>query len=148
MDHDQIDAGAPTTARFDFAWESRYRLPGLLFSVTPQRAWVEVTPTELHVHYGWWTLRSALSNIAGVQRTGDFAFIKTAGPPHLSMVDRGISFATNSRAGLCVQFHEPVPGIDPTQRILHPGATLTVADIDGLAQALGFPKSADSSSTG
>lgn len=128
--------------RFAFAWESRYRLPALAFGITPRTAWVEVTPTELHVRYGLWTLRSALSNISGVELSGSYAFFKTAGPPHLSFGDRGISFATNSRQGLCVSFREPVPGIDPTKHIKHPGATLTVADTAGLAQALGFPAAA------
>lgn len=127
-----------STARFDFAWERPYRIAGFLFGVTPRRAWVEVTPSELHVHYGPWTLRSALSNITGVTATDSYAFLKTAGPPHLSMSDRGISFATNGHRGLCVAFDQPVPGIDPSKRIKHPGATLTVEDVDGLAEALGF----------
>lgn len=129
----------PGTQRFDFAWEPRYRLPALLFGLTPRTAFVEVTPSELHVRYGLWSLRSALGNVTGVEVSGDYAFLKTAGPPHLSMSDRGISFATNSHAGLCVSFAVPVPGIDPTKRIKHPGATLTVADLPGLARALGFP---------
>lgn len=129
--------------RFAFAWESRYRLPAFAFGVTPRTAWVEVSPTELYVRYGLWTLRSALGNISGVETSGSYAFFKTAGPPHLSFSDRGISFATNSRQGLCVSFREPVRGIDPTKHIKHPGATLTVADVAGLAQALGFPGAAD-----
>lgn len=133
-----------SSQRFTFDWEPRYRLPALAFGVTPSRAWVEVTPSELHVHFGWWTLRSALSNISSVEVSGDYAFLKTAGPAHLSMSDRGVTFATNSRQGLCVSFRQPVSGIDPTRHILHPGATLTVADIDGFARALGFPDAVDS----
>jgi hypothetical protein len=30
-----------------------------------------------------------------------------------------------------------VPAIDPTGRLKHPGATMTVADPEGLARALG-----------
>ncbi len=130
--------------RFAFEWESRYRLPALVFGLMPRTAWVEVTPTELHVRYGLWHLRSALSNISGVETSGSYTFVKTAGPPHVSFKDHGISFATNSRQGLCVSFREPVPGIDPSKRIKHPGATLTVADVAGLAQALGFPLPANS----
>ncbi len=125
--------------RFTFDWDPSYRPLGLLFGITPRTAHVEVSPSELHVRYGPWSLRSALGNITGVEVSGDYAFVKTAGPPHLSLGDRGISFATNGRKGLCVQFREPVKGIDPTGRIEHPGATLTVSDVDGLADALGFP---------
>lgn len=127
------------TERFDFAWERPYRIAGLPFSITPRRAWVEVTSSELRVRYGPWSLTSALGNITGTTVTESYAFLKTAGPPHLSFEDRGISFATNGRRGVCVSFDRPVAGIDPTRRIKHPGATLTVEDVDGLAEALGHP---------
>jgi hypothetical protein len=35
-----------------------------------------------------------------------------------------------------VSFVEPVPAIEPTGRLRHPGATVTVADPDALAAAL------------
>jgi hypothetical protein len=70
--------------------------------------------------------------------TGGFAWIKTAGPPHLSFSDRGVSFTTNGDRALCLSFHEPVPAIDPTATITHPGATLAVAEPERLAAALGF----------
>ena len=65
-----------------------------------------------------------------------YSFLKTAGPAHLSFGDRGITFATNGDRGVCVAFREPVPGIEPTGRLRHPGATLTLADVDGFAAAL------------
>lgn len=114
--------------RFEFAWDARYRIAGAAFGVRPSTAWVEVDATELRVHYGWWRLRTPLTNITSTELTGDFGFFKTAGPPHLSLVDSGISFATNGRSGVCVQLGQPVKGIEPTGRILHPGVTLTVAD--------------------
>ena len=128
-----------STTRFEFDWDAAYRVAGLPFGITPWTAHVEVTPSELTARFGPWRLRSALGNIAGVDVTGGYAFVKTAGPPHLSFSDRGITMATNGRRGLCVRFVEPVPGIDPTRRIVHPGATLTVADPEGLAEALGHP---------
>ena len=98
--------------------------------------YVEVDDEALRVRFGPWSLRTPLSNVAGVDLTGGYAFVKTAGPPHLSFSDRGVTFATNGDRGVCVRFHERVPGIDPTGRILHPGATMTVADPDGLAALL------------
>jgi hypothetical protein len=121
---------------FPFAFAPSYRLPALLLGITPRTAWVSVDEHELRVRYGLWSLRTPRSNIAGGQLTGDFAFLKTAGPPHLSFSDKGVSFATNGVRGLCVQFHVPVAGIDPTKMIKHPGATMTVADPEGLARAL------------
>ena len=123
--------------RFPFAFATPYRLAALPFGVTPATAWVEVADDELRVRFGPWRMRTPLSNVASTEVTGGFAFLKTAGPPHLSFSDRGVTFATNGDRALCVQLHEPVPAIDPTKRILHPGATMTVADPEGLREALG-----------
>jgi len=123
---------------FPFAFAASYRLPALLFGITPRTASVRVEESELRVRYGPWSLRTPLANVAGVEPAGGFAFLKTAGPPHLSFSDRGVSFTTNGDRALCVRFHQPVAGIDPTRLIKHPGATLTVADPEGLAEALGF----------
>lgn len=125
-----------TTRRFAFAFASAYRLPALVLGITPRTTWVEVGPDELVVHYGLWRLRTPLDNIESVQETGGFTFLQTAGPPHLSFSDRGISFATNGDRAVCLQLVEPVPGIDPTGRIRHPGVTLTLADIEGFRAAL------------
>ncbi len=125
-----------TTRRFPFAFERRYRIAALPFAITPSRAWAEVDDTELRVRFGPWSLRTPLSNVTSTSMTGDYAFLKTAGPAHLSFADRGVSLATNSSRGLCVSFAEPVRLLDPTGRLRHPGATLTVADPEALAQAL------------
>ena len=124
------------TREFEFAFEGRYRLPALAFGVTPATAKVVVTDTELLVHFGPWRLRSPLSNVAGTQVTGDYAWHRTAGPAHLSLTDRGVTFASNSRQGVCVSFVDPVRAIEPTGMLRHPGATVTVADPEALAAAL------------
>jgi hypothetical protein len=122
---------------FPFAFARAYRVPALLFGITPRTASVRVEDGELRVRYGPWRLRTPVGNITGGELTGDFAFLKTAGPPHLSFSDRGVTFATNGDRALCVEFREPVAGIDPTKTIKHPGATITVADPEALARALG-----------
>ena len=124
------------TQRFAFRFEPRYRLLGLPFGVTPSTAAVELDDDGLRVRFGPWRLRTPLTNLAGVEVTGGFALLKTAGPPHLSFSDRGISFATNGDRAACVSFHDPVPGIEPTGRLRHPGATLTLADVDGFVAAV------------
>jgi hypothetical protein len=125
------------TRRFAFAFTRPYRIAALPFAITPRTAWVEVDDTELRVRYGPWSLRTPLANITSTQLTGDFTFLKTAGPPHLSFSDRGISFTTNGDRALCVEFATPVAGIDPTRRIKHPNATIAVADPEGLRAAIG-----------
>lgn len=111
-----------------FAFDPAYRLPGLLFGVVPANAWVEVGARELHVRYGLWRLRTPLDNVAGCQVTDGYSWIKTAGPAHLSLADRGVSFVTCHGPGLCVAFHESVAAIDWVGRIRHPAATMTVED--------------------
>jgi hypothetical protein len=124
-------------ALFPFAFAASYRLPALMFGITPRTASARVEDDELRIRYGLWSLRTPLSNIASAELSGDFTFLKTAGPPHLSFIDRGVSFTTNGDRALCVEFHEPVPAIDPTGTIKHAGATMSVADPEGLARALG-----------
>lgn len=121
---------------FEFAFEGRYRLPALLFGITPATAMVLITDDECLVRFGPWRLRTPLANVAGTQISSDYAFYRTAGPAHLSLADRGVTFATNSKRGLCVSFREPVPALEPTGRLRHPAATVTVAEPEALAAAL------------
>lgn len=123
-------------SRHDFRFTAAYRLPALLLGIAGSTAWVEVGPDGLVVRFGLWRLRTTLDNIASTTLTGDFSWLKTAGPPHLSFSDRGVTFATNGDAAVCVAFYRPVAGIDPTGRIRHPGATLTVSDPQRLADEI------------
>lgn len=122
--------------RFDFAFAPTYRLPALAFGILPATTWVEVDDDELRCRFGPWSLRTPRSNIASTEESGGFAFLKTAGPAHLSFSDRGVTFATNPHRAVCLSFHTPVRAIDPTGLIRHPGATLTVADPVALIAAL------------
>jgi hypothetical protein len=122
---------------FGFDFEGRYRLPALAFGVTPATARAVVTDDELLVRFGPWRLRTPLTNVADTRVTSGYAFHRTAGPAHLSLADRGVTFATNSRRGLCVSFVEPVHAIEPIGLLRHPAATMTVADPEGLAVTLG-----------
>ena len=123
-------------AVFAFRFEPLYRVMALPFGVTPRTASVEVDDQRLVVRFGPWRVETALANVAGTERSGPYQVVKTAGPAHLSGVDRGMTCATNRRRGLCVRFHAPVRGIDPLGKLRHPGLTVTVGDIDGLEAAL------------
>jgi hypothetical protein len=123
--------------RFEFAFAPSYRVPAFLFGIRPGTAHVTVTDDELRVQFGPWRLRTPLTNVADSETSGGFGWLKTAGPPHLSLADRGVTFATNGDRALCVRFLTPVAGIDPTRTLLHPAATITVADPEALQRALG-----------
>ena len=54
------------------------------------------------------------TNIVGAERTGPFQPWKVIGPPHLSLRDRGITFGTNSSAGVCLRpFRDLVCAMPP-----------------------------------
>src|SRR4029434_6919028 len=77
-----------------------------------------------------------LANIADVAVTGPYAFWKTAGPARLAITDRGLRFATNGDRGVLISFGTPVRGLDPLGILRHPELTVTVADVDRLADLL------------
>jgi hypothetical protein len=62
--------------------------------------------------------------------------VKTAGPAHVSLVDRGLTFASTGRRGVCIRFFEPVRGIEPLGVIRHPSLTVTVREPDALQTLL------------
>ena len=125
--------------RFDFSFDLLYRVVALPLGITPATAHVDVEDGRLEARFGLWRVSTPLSNVTGTEVTGPYNALKTIGPAHLSLADRGLTFATNASKGLCICFEEPVKGIDPTGRLRHPGLTVTVADVDGLAARLDEP---------
>lgn len=117
--------------RFEFRFAPSYARAASLFGITPENAWVEVGEDELVARYGRWRLSTPLRNIAAVDVTGPYLFVKTAGPPRLGITDVGLTFASNGDRGVLLRFHEKVPGLRPLR---HPELTVTVADPDGLAE--------------
>jgi len=125
-----------TTLRFPFRFTRSYAVAARLFGITPERSEVVVADGMLRARFGPWHVQTALSNITGVQVQGPYAFVKTAGPPHLTFSDRGLTFASNGDRGVFVELRENVRGISPFGPPTHPNLTLTVADCEGLAAAL------------
>ena len=121
---------------FDFSFDLLHRAFGLPLGITPRTAQVEVDDDRLVARFGLWRVSTPLTNVEGTETSGPYSPFKTVGPAHLSVADRGLTFATNSCRGLCIRFREPVPGIEPTGRLRHPGLTVTVADVEGLAAVL------------
>jgi hypothetical protein len=120
--------------RYPFSVDPSWRLPLRLIGVRPSSAYVDVND-ELAVRFGPWTLRTPISNVAGAAVTGPYSAWRVLGP-HLSLADRGVTFGTNSRRGVCVRFHTPVAALAPGKVLTHPGVTVTVADPEGLAEHL------------
>ena len=117
-------AATPAT-RFGFRFEPRLVLPAALAGVTPYTSSIELTEGALKVRFGWWTLTTTIDNIESVERTGPYSFLKVAGPPHLSLKDAGITFATTTQEGVCVRFRRPVACLVPFALMRHPAMTIT-----------------------
>lgn len=130
------DGGAAVAVSFPFRFTPAFRAAAAIFGVTPERTGVTLGGTMLDVRYGPWRVTTDLTNVTGTEPTGPYSWLKTIGPAHLSLTDRGLTFASNPERGLCIRFHRPVRGIEPTGRLLHPALTVTVADPGGLAAVI------------
>jgi hypothetical protein len=127
-----------TERRFPFVFDPPNLAPGLPWGITPWTTGLTVTSRDLIIRYGPWTLRTPLTNVAATEDSGPYAFVKIAGPPRLSLRDRGISFATRRSEGLCIRFRRPVPAILPwySPLLTHPGVTVTVEGAGELKRLL------------
>lgn len=128
--------GPPQTGSFGFEFHPLFRVPALAVGVTHRTARVELTSDTVSVRFGPWYLQVDRNEIVEASRSGPYRPWKVIGPPHLSLSDGGITFATTPREGVCLRLRTSVPGIEPTGRLRHRGVTVTVADADGLVEAL------------
>jgi hypothetical protein len=121
---------------FEFSFDRLPRALAMPFGITPSTTGVDVKDGQLLARFGPWRVSTSLDNVEGAQVSGPYATLLVVGPARLSIADRGLTFATNARRGLCIRFRQPVRGVEPTGRLRHPALTVTVADVDGLAAAL------------
>jgi hypothetical protein len=128
------DGVAPTSVRFPFLFEPLLVPAAVAFGVTPLTAWVVLDDEHLEVRFGPWSLATERDNLAGAEVTGPYHLLKVAGPPHISLKDRGVTFATTRRGGVCIRFHRPVPAALPVGLVRHPAATVTVTNPADLAR--------------
>jgi hypothetical protein len=85
--------------------------------------------------FGWFHLSTPLSNVDGAHITTDYRWWTAIGA-RMSWVDDGLSFGTNTQAGVCVHFKEKVPSL--FSRKGHSALTVTVQDLEGLVRNLGY----------
>jgi hypothetical protein len=121
---------------FDFRFDLPHRVLGAPFGITPASTGIRVSDTELDVWFGPWSVSTPVANIEGVKPTGPFGLARSAGPARWSIADHGLTFASSGRTGLCICFRDPVTGLEPTGTLRHPGLTVTVDDVLGLAEAI------------
>lgn len=120
---------------FPFAFDPRFRRWLGLLGIRPDTAAVTLDDDVFDARFGRWRLRTPVANIRDVRITRDYRWFKAIGPRG-SLADRGCTFGTNADAGVCVCFHDPVGALVSRTVLRHPGLTVTVEDVDGLADAL------------
>lgn len=117
---------------FAFAFDPKYRLPLLGLGILPGNSVVTIDDDVFDARFGPFRLRTPVANLKDVQITRDYRWYRAIGP-RFSGADHGVTFGTNTRGGVCVCFHDPVPALLWAR---HPGLTVTVADLEGLADAV------------
>jgi hypothetical protein len=133
----RADAGpSGDRQRFEFAFAGPAGALATAFTVGG-RAFVDIEDGALTVRYGPWCLATPLTNVSSASVTGPYRLWKVAGPPHISLRDRGITFGTSTDRGVCIRFHHAVHAVEPIGLLRHPGVTVTVQDPEALVAALG-----------
>jgi hypothetical protein len=121
--------------RFPFAFDFPLAAPLAAVGVVPATAHVDVGDGWFTVRFGPWRLRTPVANVGAMHVTGPYRAYRALGT-HVSLADRGVTFGTNTRQGLCVEFFEPVPAALPGGLLRHPGATVTVREPERLREEL------------
>jgi hypothetical protein len=119
---------------FTYDVDFRFALMWAPFGVRPSRDGVALTDDRRFVAtFGLLKLHTPLDNVTGAHITRGYRWWTAIGARG-SFVDDGLTFGTNSKAGVCVHFGEKVAS--PLRRSGHSALTVTVADLDGLVRAL------------
>ncbi len=95
---------------------------------------VTIDGDRLTARYGHLTLRTPLDNVVGGHITERYRWWTAVGV-RLSFADDGLTFGTSTRRGVCIHFADRVGGVIPTRS--HSALTVTVADCEGLIEAIG-----------
>jgi hypothetical protein len=119
---------------FRYAIDKRFFPMLLPFGLRPSKDGVTITDDGRFVAtFGFLRLETRLSNIEGAHVTSGYRWWTAVGA-RMSFVDDGLTFGTNGDVGVCVHFRERVGSL--LRRSGHSALTVTVADVDGLLDAL------------
>lgn len=119
--------------RFPYAVDRRFLPLLVLFGLRPRTDGVTLSDDTFQARFGFLRIETPLENIDGAHVTRGYRWWTALGARR-SFVDDGLTFGTNSSAGVCVHFRNKVPSL--MRRTGHSALTVTVADLDGLTAAL------------
>ncbi|MHB8328287.1 MAG: hypothetical protein ACYDD6_01425 [Acidimicrobiales bacterium] len=120
---------------FAYAVDKRFAPMWAPFGLRPSKDGVTLTDDGRFVAtYGLLRLETRLDNVDGAHVTTGYRWWTAVGIRR-SLADDGLTFGTNTAAGVCVHFRQKVP--TRFRRAGHSALTVTVADLQGLESALG-----------
>ena len=121
---------------FPYAIDKKFVPMWGVFGVRPSKDGVTITDDGLFkATFGFLHLDTPLDNVTGAHVTRGYRWWTAVGA-RVSFVDDGLTFGTNTKAGVCVHFKEKVPS-RLSRKGSHSALTVTVADLDGLVGVLG-----------
>jgi len=91
----------------------------------------------LRATFGWVCVETPIANIDHTKVTGPHKWFKAVGL-RLALTDDGVTFGTNPRCGLSIEFVERVPKVIGPRD--HSSLWVSVADPQGLASAIAAAK--------
>ena len=119
---------------FPYDFDSRFAPIWWPLGARPGKDGVTLTESGLlEATFGRKRLQTPLDNVEGAHITSDYRWWTAVGM-RLSFADDGLTFGTNTKAGVCMHFHEKVPAV--IGRNDHSALTVTVEDLDGLVDHL------------
>jgi hypothetical protein len=105
-DHEEADS---VSRFFPYASDLKFAPMWVVFGVRPSKDGVTITDDGLFkAKFGILHLKTPLDNVNGAHITRDYRWWTAVGP-RASFVDDGLTFGTNTKAGVCVHFREKVP---------------------------------------
>lgn len=120
---------------FPYDFDGRYAWIWRPLGARPKVDGATVTSGGMFIAtFGRYRVETPVSNVKEAKRTGPYKWWRGVGLRG-SLADSGITFSTTPRGGVCVLFKERVAFVIPPARS-HEGLTVTVADRDGLVEAL------------
>jgi hypothetical protein len=125
------------SAFYRYAFDTRLVPFWGVCGVRPSKDGVTLTDDgRLLAKFGLLKVETPLDNVDGAHITRGYRWWTAAGARG-SLKDDGLTFGTNSNAGVCIHFREKVPS--PLSRRGHSALTVTVEDLEGLTEALNRP---------
>ena len=127
---------------FPYAFDSRFTPVFVSLGVQASRHGVTLTEDGRFVAtYGLFRVDTPLGNIADAHITGGYRWWSAVGV-RLSFVDDGLTFGTNTDAGVCVHFRRKIRPVLGFRE--HSALTVSVADVEGLIRAFEETRIVDS----